>query len=93
MPTRLVNWLWEGRIAFGQLNAIVGDPGLGKTTVALDLAARVSRGWDMPVGSLGTSIPQDVLVLSAEDDAAITIVPRLKAAGADLDRIDIVAVA
>ena len=38
-----VNWAWDGRVALGALSLFVGDPGLGKTTAAVEVAARVSR--------------------------------------------------
>ena len=46
-----VKWLWPGRIPLGKLTILDGDPGTAKTTLALDLAARVSRGDTMPDGS------------------------------------------
>jgi hypothetical protein len=78
-------------IPCGALTVLDGDPGLGKSTITLDLAARVSRGYAMPPdgGKDGTP-PANVVILSAEDDPARTIRPRLEAAGADLDRVQIV---
>jgi hypothetical protein len=81
-----VEWVWPGRIARGKLNGLAGDPGLGKTTVALDVGARITRGLAMPDGSPGGP-PADVLVLTAEDGLADTIRPRMEAAGADLTRV------
>src|SRR3954466_13132608 len=43
-----VTWLWPGRIAAAKVSELVGDPGLGKSTLLLDIAARVSRGVAMP---------------------------------------------
>lgn len=80
-----VRWLWPGRLALGKISMIYGDPGLGKSMLGLDIAARVSRGLDWPDGSPCEA--GDVLILSAEDDVADTIKPRLVAAGADVDRI------
>jgi len=80
-----ISWLWEGRIPLGKLSLIDGDPGLGKSTVTLDLVARVSREDSMPDGSPGVS--GGAVLLTLEDGLADTIVPRLKAAGADLSRI------
>jgi hypothetical protein len=83
-PERL-KWLWPGRIPLGKLALLIGDPGLGKSLVTIDIAARVSRGSSFPDGErceMG-----DVIFLSAEDDAADTIRPRLDAAGADVARI------
>jgi hypothetical protein len=68
------------------LTVLDGDPGLGKSTLTLDLAARVSTGRAMPDGSASRS-PVGVVLLSAEDDLARTIRPRLEAADADLDRV------
>jgi putative DNA primase/helicase len=84
-----VEWLWQGFIASGRLTGLVGYPGLGKSQVSLDLAATVSTGRDFP-GGASNGKAGDVIILSAEDDPADTIVPRLIAAGADLSRIHIV---
>lgn len=81
-----VQWLWPGRIPLGMVTVFDGDPGLGKSTVTLDLAARLSRGWAMPDGSTGPEA-SGVVILSAEDDAARVVRPRLDAAGADVERI------
>ena len=62
-----------------------GDPELGKSTVTLDLAARISAGRPMPDGT--PTIAGGVVLLSAEDGAADTVRPRLDAAGANLERI------
>jgi putative DNA primase/helicase len=84
-----VGWLWQGFIAIGRLTGLVGYPGLGKSQVGLDLAATVSTGRDFP-GGTSNGKAGDVIILSAEDDPADTIVPRLIAAGADRGRIHIV---
>ena len=81
-----VAWLWKDRIALGKLNAIVGNGGLGKSTIALELAARLSTGRDMPDGTKGLPAA-DVVVLSLEDGAADTIKPRLLRAGGDDERV------
>ncbi len=81
-----VSWLWPGRIPAGKLVVLDGDPGLGKSTVALDLAARVTTGSPMP-GESSRGAPGAVVVLSAEDGPADTIRPRLEAAGADLELV------
>ena len=77
-----IRWFWRRRIAQGKLNIVDGDPGLGKSLVVLDLAARASRGADMPDGSAG--IPESgVVLMSAEDDIADTVRPRWERAGGD----------
>lgn len=63
-----------------------GDPGLGKSAVTCDLAARISTGREMPDGTPLVE-PRGVVLVSCEDGAADTIVPRLIAAGADRSRI------
>ncbi len=84
-----VAWLWPGRIAKGKLTIIAGDPGLGKSTLHATLTAHVTTGRPWPVDK--APCPQgDVLLFSAEDDAADTIRPRLDAAGADPGRVHIV---
>jgi KaiC/GvpD/RAD55 family RecA-like ATPase len=85
---REIQWLWPGRVALGKLLLIAGDPGLGKSLFTLDMAARVSRGATWPVDRT-QSATGSVLIVSAEDDAADTIVPRLIAAGADLAKVHI----
>lgn len=86
IASRPVDWLWRGYIPAGMLTVLDGDPGLGKSTLTDDLAARVSTGRAMPDGAAGGS-PAGVVLLSAEDDLARTIRPRLEAAGADLERV------
>jgi archaellum biogenesis ATPase FlaH len=82
-----VSWLWSGRIALGKLTLIAGDPGLGKSFVTLDIAARVSRGMPWPDRRSEPNPTGGVVLLSAEDDVADTIRPRLDAAGANVSRI------
>ena len=85
-----VSWLWPGRIALGKLTLIAGDPGLGKSFLTLDIASRVSTGAGWPDAIGASCSPGGVVLLSAEDDPADTIRPRLDAAGADLSRISVV---
>jgi len=47
-PRQRVEWLWPGKIPIGKVTLFVGDPGLGKSLVALDVAARVTRGSAWP---------------------------------------------
>jgi len=82
-----IRWLWPGRVPLGKLTLIVGDPGLGKSFLTLDLAARVSAGEPWPDAPGAENTPGAVVLLSAEDDLADTIRPRLDAAGADVERV------
>ena len=45
-----IEYLWEGRLPLGMMAILDGDPGLGKSTLALDIAALISRGLPMPTG-------------------------------------------
>jgi len=82
-----VQWLWPGRIALGKLTLIAGDPGLGKSFLTLDIAARVTRGTPWPDDRGTPNAAGGVVLLGAEDGLADTIRPRLDAAGADVSRI------
>ncbi len=84
---RHIEWLWQGRIALGKLTLIVGDPGLGKSTLSLDIASRVSTGTPWPDAPGEPNSTGSVVLLSAEDEIDDTIRPRLDAAGADVSRI------
>jgi putative DNA primase/helicase len=83
-----ITWLWPGRIPEAKIALLIGDPGMGKTMLALDIAARVSRGGTFPDGSRAPS--GNVVFLTAEDGLADTIRPRLDAAGADVSRVWVV---
>jgi hypothetical protein len=76
-----VDWQWKGRLPRGKIVTLDGDPGVGKSTLAVEWAARVSTGCPWPDGA-GNRVGS-VLLLSAEDGLADTIRPRLDAAGGD----------
>lgn len=83
-----VYWLWGKRVPLAKLTVLDGDPGLGKSTMTLDLAARVSRGDRMPDGTLSAlEGPAGVLLLTAEDGVRDTVLPRLRALDADVSRV------
>ncbi|KKL07141.1 hypothetical protein LCGC14_2588990, partial [marine sediment metagenome] len=82
-----LTWLWPGRMPLGKVTVISGDPGLGKSVITLDIAARVSKGTAWPDLPDTTNPSGSVILLSAEDDVADTIRPRLDAAEADVSRI------
>jgi hypothetical protein len=69
-----------------KIGVLDGDPGLGKSTVLLDLASRLTTGRPMPE-SQDVCRPGGVVIASCEDGVADTIVPRLMAADADLSRV------
>ncbi len=76
-------WLWEPFIPLGKLTIIQGDPGCGKSTLALNIAAAVTQGRAFPDMDSIVTCGQMVLYQNAEDGLADTIRPRLDAAGAD----------
>lgn len=80
-----VDWFWEPYIPYKMLTIMEGDPGIGKSFLTMYLAALVSRGGTLPNG---TKVRKGrALILSAEDDAAYTIRPRIDAMSGDPDRI------
>jgi putative DNA primase/helicase len=83
-----IRWLWDRRIAFGKLTMFDGDPDQGKSVVTTDITARVSTGRAFPDGARCEAA--NVAIVNVEDGVADTIVPRLMAHGADLDRVDII---
>ncbi|WP_158228123.1 AAA family ATPase [Pseudonocardia sp. MH-G8] len=81
---RATDWLWDRRIPSGSLTLVAGREGDGKSTLMYTVLAQVTRGT--LAGDLhGT--PRNVAVAATEDSWEMTIVPRLAAAGADLDRV------
>lgn len=83
------SWLWRYRIPRRKTTSISGPPDVGKSTLTHYLAACVSAGHPWPDLPDEPPSPGGVVIISAEDDADDTIVPRLIAAGADLDRVNI----
>lgn len=83
--TRL-DWVWPGRIPAGKLTILEGDPGLGKSMLWTRIVADITTGEPLP-GDDRAREPLNALVICAEDDLGDTIVPRLRAAGADVNRV------
>ncbi len=82
--------LWKGFLYRRKIALMAGNPGEGKSTGCCDIAARVTRGSDWPGGVKSVADPSHVIMISGEDDAGDTIVPRLIAAGADLSKVHII---
>lgn len=78
-----ITWLWRHWLARGTVAFVEGDPGLGKSTLVVNIAARITRGDEMPDGTRGLDAPGHVLFILAEDTAS-TVRARLEAEGADL---------
>lgn len=68
---------------------LAGAGGSGKTTLAIGLIGTLTSGGRWPDGEV-CSEPANALIWSSEDDPADTLVPRLMAAGANLDRVHII---
>ena len=83
------DWIWPGRFALKKIGLIVGLPDEGKGLTITDIMARITRGLPWPCNE-GNAPLGNVILLTAEDDLADTIVPRLIAANADLKRVTIV---
>ena len=83
--TQAVEWLWEPYIPFGKVTIVQGNPGEGKTTFALRLAAACTTGGTLP--GMKPLPPFQVIYQTAEDGLGDTVKPRLIEAAADLDRV------
>jgi len=84
-----VEWLWPNFIPLGKACMISGDPNVGKTWLALDVAARLSRGLAWPDGAPGPEAANSVY-LSVEDNPADTLRPRIDSLGGDPSKISII---
>ena len=84
----LLDWLWPNRVPFGKLTLFAGHPGVGKGFATMYIAARASTGTNW-ADCRNTNPPMESLIISSEDAASDTLVPRLMAAGADLTKIRI----
>lgn len=80
-----VEWLWYPYIPYGKITVLQGDPGEGKSTFILNVAALLTKGKPMPEED-NLREPQTGIYQCAEDGVADTIKPRLVAAGADGDK-------
>jgi AAA domain len=87
-----VRWLWPGRIPYGKLTVLEGDPGLGKSQLTLAIAAAVTTGGTLPgdaAHDAHAGEPGDVLLLTGEDGLRDTVRPRLEAANGDPARVHV----
>lgn len=90
-----INWLWYPYIPKGGITILDGDPGIGKTYLALALVAHISTGYPLPgeieVISKGQNLnlrpPEKVLYMTAEDDPGLTLRPRLELMKANIQNI------
>lgn len=84
IPLRIPRWLWKYRIPVGAITLLAGREGIGKSTLALDLAAKITRG---ELEGIYEGQPRGVGIVASEDAWEAVILPRLLAAGAVLDRV------
>ena len=85
-----IEWLFYPFIPYGKVTIIQGDPGEGKTTVVLQIIAKLTKGEPMlnEITEEETGVkPINVIYQTAEDGLGDTIKPRLLAAGADCSRV------
>lgn len=89
IEAKSVEWLWYPYIPFGKITIMQGDPGEGKTTLVLNIAAMLSRGEKLPTELVYEYSFDTVTTVyqTAEDGLADTIKPRLTAANADCSKI------
>lgn len=90
VPAEEVAWLWDGRIPYGKLTVLAGDPGVGKSYLTMALATAVTLGVALPEDSRAPDGPGDVLMASYEDDPGDTLRPRANRLGAASDRLVII---
>ena len=85
-----VEWLWYPYIPYGKITIVEGDPGEGKTTLVLKLAAALSMGLPLPCDDYKEYEPIHIIYQTAEDGIEDTIRPRLEKAGADCSMIRVI---
>ena len=84
-----IEWLWYPFIPYGKLTIIQGDPGDGKTTLVLNIAAKLSKGEGLEE-NMAVTEPINIIYQTAEDGLADTVKPRLEIAGAECERIMVI---
>lgn len=89
VEAKKVEWLWYPYIPYGKITLIQGDPGDGKTTFVLAVAALLTNGKPMPECK-DTAEPVTVIYQTAEDGLSDTIKPRLEEVGADCSRVIVI---
>jgi RecA-family ATPase len=90
IKSRRLRWLLKPFIPRGMITVVTGESGIGKSTFIIDLIARITTGDDMPqFGDLALedALEGSALIICKEDDPGLVIKPRLRAAGADMNRV------
>jgi putative DNA primase/helicase len=90
IKARKLRYLWRPFLPIGLLTVITGESGVGKSTFIMDIIARCTQGVLMPqIGNDAEQIARkgSALICCQEDPADIVIKPRLRAAGADMNKV------
>jgi len=85
VKTQQIDWLWQRRIPLGKITILDGDPGMGKSLLAINIAACISTGRPMPDDTPGRQ--GSIILIAPEDSAEDTIKPRMEAAGGDPSKV------
>ena len=89
VESQQIKWLWYPFIPYGKLSIVQGDPGDGKSTLILNIAAKLSRGECIDE-NMNITETVNIIYQTAEDGLADTVKPRLELAGADCERIAVI---
>lgn len=89
VESQKIEWLWYPFIPYGKLTIIQGDPGDGKTTLVLNIAAQLSKGVGLDE-AMKLEEPMNIIYQTAEDGLADTVKPRLESAGANCENISVI---
>jgi hypothetical protein len=84
IESKAIDWLWQGFLPLGALSLLYGPEGGGKSVLTAMIAARASLGT--LAGALDGK-PTSVEIIAYEDDPSAVLIPRLEAAGADMNRV------
>lgn len=85
-----MRWIWTTRIALGNVTLIAGDPGLGKSMLTHEIAARVTMGERIADDPIDTPVHGEVLLFTAEDSLSKTVRPRIDAARGDVSKVHVI---
>lgn len=81
-----ITWLWQHRVACGEIAVLEGDPETGKTTLTSHIVACVTRGAPISDDDVARE-PGAVLLCATEDSVSKVLRPQLRVHGADLSRV------
>ena len=83
-----ISWLSPLRLARGELTLLAGDPGVGKTWIALDITARLTRGVKAFPGGAAAPVHPLNVILMADENREATSIARLRMLGGDVTRVN-----